>query len=164
MVKDQPTTTQECAAAVLEAVPHLMRVLRAQVRSATMPDLTIPQFRTLAFLGRNEGAMLVDVANFLALTPPSASKLVDGLFSAGLLDREQPSDDRRRVALRLTAEGRRKCEAAVRASEAYLSERIERLEPQVRGEVLRSMRALHTLFEDPPETCRPTSPKRSANA
>src|SRR5436190_544424 len=127
MVKQIPTTTRECAAAVMEAIPHLMRVLRAQVRSATTPDLTIPQFRTLAFVGRNDGAMLVDVANFLALTPPSASKLVDGLFSAGLLAREQPREDRRRVALRLTEKGRRKYDAAVRASEAYLSERIERL-------------------------------------
>ncbi len=148
----------------MEAVPHLMRVLRAQVRSATTPDLTIPQFRTLAFIGRNEGAMLVDVANFLALTPPSASKLVDGLFSAGLLAREQGSDDRRCVEIRLTDAGRRKYQAAVRASEAYLSERMERLGPAARAEVLRSMRALGSLFEDPPEVSRPTSPKRTAKA
>jgi DNA-binding MarR family transcriptional regulator len=129
-----------------------------------MPDLTIPQFRTLAFIGRNEGAMLGDVANFLALTPPSASKLVDGLFIAGLLARDQASDDRRRVELRLTDAGRRKYEAAVRASEAYLSERIERLGPAARGEVVRSMRALHALFEDPPEVSRPNSTKRAVRA
>ena len=31
MVKQSSVTTRECAAAVMEAVPHLMRVLRAQV-------------------------------------------------------------------------------------------------------------------------------------
>ena len=153
-----------CAAAVLEAVPHLMRVIREKVRSTSSPDLTIPQFRTLAFIGRNPGAMLGDVANFLALTPPTASKLVDGLFSAGLLVREHDSEDRRRVMIQLTAAGKRKYETAVRTSEAYLSERIERLDAAARGEVLRAMRALHTLFEDPPETRRPAQPKRPAKA
>jgi hypothetical protein len=52
------------------------------------------------------------------------------------------------VALRLTASGKRKFDAAVREAEAYLSARIEQLEPQVRGEVLRSMTALHVLFEE----------------
>ena len=65
-----------------------MRMIRAQVRSQSNPDLSMPQFRTLAFIGRNPGAMLNDVAHFLALTPPAASKLVEGLFSTGLVDRD----------------------------------------------------------------------------
>jgi DNA-binding MarR family transcriptional regulator len=164
MVKQLPTAARECAAAVLETVPHLMRVIRKQVRSQSNPDLSMPQFRTLAFIGRNAGAMLSDVAAFLALTPPAASKLVDGLFSAGLLAREIGSRDRRRVALRLTASGKRKFDAAVREAEAYLSARIEQLEPQVRGEVLRSMTALHVLFEETPEVRHPARARRAGTA
>lgn len=164
MVNKVNATARECAAAVLEAVPHLMRVLRAQVRSESNPDLSMPQFRTLAFVGRNSGAMLCDVAHFLALTPPAASKLVDGLFTAGLLARETGSQDRRCVELKLTAAGRRKYDDAVRAAEQYLAERIGKLAATSRGEVLRAMNALHALFDDPPEVRRPIQPKRQPKA
>lgn len=156
----QVATARECAAAVLEGVPHLMRVLRAQVRSQSNPDLSMPQFRTLAFLGRNAGAMLVDVATFLALTPPAASKLVDGLFNAGLVSRDAVSDDRRRVALNLTPAGRQKYAAAVRTAENYLAERIEQLDGRTRAEILRSVAALQTIFEAPSEVRRPIVPRR----
>lgn len=124
----------------------------------------MPQFRTLAFLGRNPGAMLSDVAAFLALTPPAASKLIDGLFLEKLVERETGTADRRRVVLALTPLGKRKYEAAVKAAEAYLSEKLAQLDAPTRGEILRAMQALHALFEDPPETRRPISPRRSAKA
>lgn len=139
-------------------------MIRAQVRSQSNPDLSMPQFRTLAFIGRNPGAMLNDVAHFLALTPPAASKLVEGLFCTGLVDRVIGSNDRRRVALRLTTTGRRKFDAAVRAAEAYLASRLESLDTTTRGEVLRSMRALQSIFDDPPEIGRSPQPKRTAQA
>jgi DNA-binding MarR family transcriptional regulator len=161
MVNQANATARECAAAVLEAVPHLMRVLRAQVRSESNPDLSMPQFRALAFVGRNAGAMLSDVATSLALTPPAASKLVDGLFTAGLLARETGSEDRRCVALKLTPAGRRKYDAAVRAAEQYLADRIGKLDAVSRGEVLRAMNTLHAIFDDPPEVRRPFQPKRA---
>src|SRR5688500_4983512 len=102
------STPHDCAREILEAVPHLMRVIRMQVRTRSSPELTMPQFRTLAFLGRNKDAMLADVAAFLGLTPPAASKLVDALVAEGLVAREMGASDRRRIALALTALGRRK--------------------------------------------------------
>ena len=138
-----------------------MRVIRAQVRSESNPELTMPQFRTLAFIGRNAGAMLADVATFLALTPPAASKLVDGLFSAGLLARDAVSGDRRRVSITLTPLGRRKFDAAVRAAEAYLSDRIEQLDERSRGDVLRAMGALQSIFDEQPEMRGPLPSRRT---
>ena len=67
---------RDCAAELLEVVPLMMRVIRAKVRAHSSPELSVPQFRALAFLGRNEGAMLGDVATFLVLTlsqPPNWS-------------------------------------------------------------------------------------------
>src|SRR5580698_4517559 len=96
---------RDCAAELLEVVPLMMRVIRAKVRSHSSPELTMPQFRALAFLGRNEGAMLGDVANFLTLTLSAASKLVDGLVTANLVTRESDTVDRRRIVLKLTPLG-----------------------------------------------------------
>src|SRR5688572_2912192 len=50
--KQMGTSPLDCARTVLESVPHLMRVIRQQVRTRSSPELTMPQFRALAFLGR----------------------------------------------------------------------------------------------------------------
>lgn len=156
----------QCANELLEVVPLMMRVIRAKVRSHSSPELSVAQFRALAFLGRNENAMLGDVANFLAQTLPAASKLIDGLVLAGFAGRKIDPSDRRKVALTLTPMGRRKYATALRASADFLAERMSLLGPVERGWIARAMKSLHTVFsEDSPETRPPASkPKRAARA
>jgi DNA-binding MarR family transcriptional regulator len=154
-------TPHECARTVLDAVPHLMRVIRLQVRTRSSPEFTVPQFRALAFLGRNEDAMLADVAAFLGLTPPAASKLIDALVEARLVAREIGTSDRRRVELKLTSAGKRKYGRMVEDAENYLAERMRQLEPHIRNEVVRALQALHAIFEDPSEVKRPTAKAKS---
>jgi DNA-binding MarR family transcriptional regulator len=157
-------SANDCARVVLEAIPHLMRVIRLQVRARSSPELTMPQFRTLAFLGRNEDPMLADVATFLGLTPPAASKLVDTLVAAKFVTREEGTFDRRRVALKLTPAGRRKYTKLVEEAENYLAERIQHLAPGTRSEVVRGLEALHTIFEDPSEVRRSTAKRKYATS
>ena len=40
-------TTDECAHAILEVAPAIMRTIRTEMRSHRTPDLSIPQFRAL---------------------------------------------------------------------------------------------------------------------
>ena len=111
----------------------------------------MPQFRTLAFLGRNECAMLSDVANFLGLTLPAASKLVEGLVAAKLASRETHAEDRRRVSLELTREGRRKYEAVVQAAREFLAGKLRHLSAAERAALLGAMSLLHRAFADAPD-------------
>src|SRR5580693_6245565 len=92
-------SSKDCAAELLEAVPLMMRVIRSKVRAHSSPELSMPQFRALAFLGRNEGAMLGDVANFLTLTLSATSKLVDGMVNTRLVARKSDPRDRRKIVL-----------------------------------------------------------------
>jgi DNA-binding MarR family transcriptional regulator len=153
------TTPLQCASQLLEVVPLMMRVIRARVRSNTGPELSVPQFRALAFLGRNEGAMLGDVAGFLALTLPSASKMIDGLVLAGLARREIDRSDRRKVVLTLTAGGQRKYAAALKASEEFLVDRVGGLSAAQQEHLVATMKLLHTIFSDEPPETRNGSPK-----
>lgn len=142
-----------CANALLELVPLIMRNIRAKVRRQSGPELSVAQFRALAFLGRNERVMLGDVANFLALTLPSASKMIDGLVGAGLATREIDPEDRRKVILALTTTGRLKYGDALKFTEDYLAERVSHLSESERTSIARAMKALDKVFtEDPPET------------
>jgi DNA-binding MarR family transcriptional regulator len=144
---------RDCAAELLDVVPLMMRVIRAEVRAHSSPELTMAQFRTLAFLGRNEGAMLGDVATFLCLTLSAASKLVDGLVTGDLVGREIDPADRRKVVLKLTPSGQKKFAAARQATAQLLSTRVEGLSGEERAIVVEAMQILQRVFsEAPPET------------
>jgi len=144
---------RDCAAELLEVVPLMMRVIRGKVRAHSSPELSMPQFRALAFLGRNEGAMLGDVANFLALSLSAASKLVDGLVIADLVTRENDTVDRRKIVLKLTAAGQKRFAAARQATADFLTERVANVSADQRACITDAMRTLRGIFaDDPPET------------
>jgi len=145
---------RDCAAELLEVVPLMMRVIRAKVRANSSPELSVPQFRALAFLGRNEGAMLGDVASFLVLTLSAASKLIDGLVIADLVTRDSDPLDRRKIVLKLTASGQRKFAAVRQATADFLTERVAEVSVDERACIADAMRILRGVFADvpPPET------------
>ncbi|MDR3641926.1 MAG: MarR family winged helix-turn-helix transcriptional regulator [Humidesulfovibrio sp.] len=82
-----------------------MQTLRVEMRANRPPELTVPQFRTLAFYEAHAGAALSDAAEHLGLGAPSASKVVESLVARGLLVRGVSASDRRRVVIALTNAG-----------------------------------------------------------
>lgn len=84
-------------------------------------DLSLPQYRVLAFLAERSEAASV-LAEKLAVSRPSVTGVVDGLVARGLVQREADPADRRRVGHALTAEGRRVLAAADAEVQRRLSE------------------------------------------
>ncbi len=64
---NQGVTSAECASKVMDTVPLLMRFIRSDMRSHSAATLSIPQLRSLAFLNRNPGASLSDLAEHLGV-------------------------------------------------------------------------------------------------
>jgi MarR family transcriptional regulator for hemolysin len=114
-------------------------------------DLTVPQFRVLGFVNRNEGSSLWEVANHVGLTPPSMSKLVDGLIARGLMARKDDPDDRRRVRLNVTARGQAILETATQETLSYLADKLGDLDADQRAAIDNAMEALRTVFTSPHE-------------
>jgi DNA-binding MarR family transcriptional regulator len=139
-------TADDCAREVLDVVPLVMRVLRAEMRSQRGPQLSVPHFRVLAFLGNNEGASLSEVAEYVGLRLPSMSTLVDGLVTRGLVSRAPSAVDRRRLALCLTTRGRATLNAARRATQARLVKQLATLPPEQQATVAAAMETLRGLF------------------
>lgn len=139
---------QECAAELVETVPLLMRIIRARVRSHRGPEMSVPQFRTMAFIGRNKGAALSDVAAHLGLTLPSTSKLVDGLVSAKLATRKTHAGDRRCVVLALTPAGEKRHTAARNLARDFFAQKLSALSGEKLIQILRAVQALKTIFND----------------
>ena len=140
------TSAAECARAVLQTVPVMMRGLGSHLRSQAGINLSIPQLRALMFLRRHEGASMSDAAEHLEIALPSVSRLVDGLVVRGLVRRQPHATDRRRVTLALTATGREALHAAQQAAEDYLAALLIRLTPSERSTVAHAMGALQGVF------------------
>ena len=137
---------ENCALEILEVVPSIMRAIRAEMRSRHTPDLSVPQFRVLTFLNRHPGSSLSEVADHIGLTPPSMSKIIDGLVARHLITRQDALDDRRRVHLVLTELGKTLLEAAYKDTRARLAEMIAGLNPAQYAAILESMETLRPIF------------------
>lgn len=75
-------------------------------------DLSSPFFQlplahteTLRLISEKERVSMKQVADFLAITPPSATSLIDHLVKAGYVSRIASKSDRRTVYLSLTKKG-----------------------------------------------------------
>ena len=138
-------SVDECARQILEAVPLVMCAIRTEMRSHRGSDLSVPKFRVLIFLNRNEGASLSDIAEHMGLTLPSMSKMIDGLARQLVTSRMDPGD-RRRVSLAPTALGRTAMQSAYKATESRLAERLAWLPASERRTILKAMQVLESIF------------------
>jgi DNA-binding MarR family transcriptional regulator len=139
-------TPQESARELLEVVPTVMRDIRSEMRSRRSPELTVPQFRTLAFVNRKKGPSLSEVADHMGLTPPSTCRLVDGLIARGMMTREGHPTDRRRVRLAVTPRGLRILEASRRGTLAYLADKLDGVAAENRAVIVKAMKVLRSVF------------------
>ncbi len=143
---DAQVNAEDCAREVLDVVPLVMRIIRGELRRRGRPELTVPQFRSLAFLDRAGSASLSELADHIGLTLPSASKLVDGLVDRGLATRAEDPVDRRRMSLCLTDAGHERMAIARASTQAYLAQRLNQLTAEERSGVDQAMRSLRQLF------------------
>lgn len=92
-------------------LPYRLSVLANRVSAAIAADyaerfdLTIPEWRTLAVLGRFPGLSAAEVASYTAMDKVAVSRAVARLLAAGRLLRSVAPEDRRRSVLRLSASG-----------------------------------------------------------
>ena len=136
----------ECARQLLDTTPQIMRFIRAEMRSHRGHDLSVPQFRTLTFVNRNPDVSLSDLANHLGLTLPSTSKLVDGLVNQKVVTRRESKEDRRRLTLALTKNGRDILRVAREATQNHLKDVLHELSADELSTIIRAMNLLQTLF------------------
>ncbi|MGA8726284.1 MAG: MarR family transcriptional regulator [Acidimicrobiales bacterium] len=87
-------------------------------------DLSLPQYRVLGLLDERS-AVSSDLAERLAVRPPTVTAVVDGLVARGLVERRNVVADRRLVDHVLTKEGRRVLDRADSAVQQRLEDIAE---------------------------------------
>jgi DNA-binding MarR family transcriptional regulator len=137
---------EDSARKLLEVVPVIMQDIRSEMRSRRSPELTVPQFRVLAFVNRNEGSSLWEVAHHMGLTPSTTSRLVDGLIVRGLMARIDHPADRRRLQLTVTDRGATILKISTEGTVSYLGDMLSRVDADNRELVDKAMEVLRTIF------------------
>lgn len=139
-------SSDESAKELLEVVPVVMREIRSQMRSKASKYLSVPQFRALSFIERSSGSPLSELAAHMGLALPSASRLVDGLITRGLMSREEHPVDRRRISLTVTSRGLAILKQSRTETLFYLSEKMKTADDSEREAVVSAMGVLRRVF------------------
>ena len=71
------------------------------------PPMSLARFNVLRhlYMANDHRLSMTDISQFLAVTMTNVTKLIDGLVGAGLVERVEDLDDKRKTWARLTAEG-----------------------------------------------------------
>lgn len=152
----------ETATLILEVVPAVMDAVRQAMRRQTGDRLTIPQFRALNLLARLPRSSVRELADFLGVTLPTASALVDRLTRAGWVDVQTDAADRRRNLLALTRSGWSLWQTIASDAHADLARTLSGVGQDHRLRVLAGLKVLRDLFPsvqpEPPQAVRPLPP------
>ncbi len=133
---------------LLEAHASLVRHLDADLRGSH--DLPLQSFEVILRLGRTPGGCLTagELGNAVALTSGGATRLIDRLETAGLVERRRNTADRRQVMVCLTDAGRRRLSDALPehldSLERYL---VDALRPGELVGLAESLRSLRDQFD-----------------
>lgn len=128
----------------VEAVMNAARVLVAvSARSvAAVEDVvTLPQLRVLVVVASRTAPNLGMVASGLGVHPSNATRAVDRLVSAGLLDRGDDPTDRRNLVLALTAKGQELVDQVMAQRRDAIAAILDRMPPSRRRSLVPVMRA-----------------------
>ena len=139
----------QCAQAVLDVIPEVMWTLRLHMRQRRAKGLSVPQFRSLCLLRKFPDASVSMVADHLGSTLPTASRIVGGLVSRGILTRKSSSDDRRQVRLNLTTKGKSILDVARAGTMAAVAEKLEQLSVRDRTTLLAALSMMEQVLGRP---------------
>ncbi len=137
----------------METVPMVMRFIRADMRArGSYEELSVPQFRTLAFLDRNPGASLSELADHLGVTKATASANTERLVQRQFIDRCDHPEERRRVVLNLTEVGKEHLKKNREQTRKYVADLLGCLNEEEIVQIDQGMTLLKRIFEQQPGT------------
>ncbi|MFI5235893.1 MAG: MarR family winged helix-turn-helix transcriptional regulator [Gemmatimonadales bacterium] len=140
---------------VLETSLLVARLIRTEARRSRPAGLSLSEFRALGYLSGYPDSTLTDLADYLGLQLPTASKVVDTLFKSGDLTRREDAVDRRRSRLALTEAGTTRVAIAMETVRTHLGQRLAGMSAADQRVVTRAMEILGPLVGPTPQSDAP---------
>ncbi len=106
----------------------------------------MPQFRAMCMIANGSPISLSEVAEQLALSLPTTSRIVTGLVNKGLLKRSDSKQDRRQMSLGITGRGQAVLNIAWSAAQDSMAKELKSFDDEQRITVVEAMRLLKQVF------------------
>jgi DNA-binding MarR family transcriptional regulator len=139
---------------ILKVVPSMMRAIKKKWKTGQISGVTNSQFHLLIFIQNNPGTSLQDLAQYLGQTSPSTSAAVDEMVSKQVVSRQNSTEDRRKITLTLTENGKKILNEIFEHSQNDLAPHLATLSEEERLLVFQALTILEPLFstsKDPEE-------------
>jgi len=104
--------------------------------------ITRVQIMTLRFVSYNNECKTSDIAEFLSVSRPDATRIVNTLVTKGFINRVYDKNDRRVIRLKITTEGMRVFEDIKKELITNFSEIINKMEKEDAEALMKGMKAL----------------------
>jgi DNA-binding MarR family transcriptional regulator len=141
-------TREELELEVVTQYRTLVGALKASSGTLWMEiDLTIAQLRTLLILAEEGPLVIGQIAQRMGIGLSTGGHLVDRLVQAGLAERTEDAEDRRRTLARLTPKGEDLYARLLNPS-LQMKTLIQKLENKDLAAFLQGLKALNRLVKD----------------
>ena len=139
---------------VVDAVLTASRVLvaiAARSLAEVGDEVTLTQYRSLVVLASRGPQGVAALAEELAVTPSTVSRLCDRLVRKGLVRRREDRRDRRAVRLALTPAGRSLVDAVTARRRTEIARLLEEIPEEAQRSMVQALRALADAAGEVPE-------------
>lgn len=106
----------------------------------------MPQFRALVMISNEPDTSLSEVADHLALSLPTTSRIVTGLVKQGLLKRSDSVEDRRQLSLGITAKGQGVLNISWAAAQESMAKQLQQFSSKERATIVSAMQTVKKMF------------------
>jgi DNA-binding MarR family transcriptional regulator len=140
--------------AVVDAVLSASRVLvaiAARSLAEVADEVTLTQYRSLVVLASRGPQSVVALAEAVAVTPPTVSRLCDRLVRKGLVRRREDARDRRAVRLVLTRAGRELVDAVTVRRRAEIARLLDAVPLDTQRSIVTTLALLAEAAGEVPE-------------
>jgi len=128
-----------------ELVFTLSRITRDGIEEKDN-SLSYIQFQTLSFLMKQKNSTMKEISEYVHITAPSTTTLVNNLVRMKLISRIDDKDDRRIVRLTITQSGKKELEKGFVAAIKHLKNVFSKLSKKDRDDLTRVLTKLSKLF------------------
>ena len=140
--------------AIVDAVLNASRVLVA-IAARSLADageeVTLTQYRSLVVLASRGPQSMAALADAVAVTPATASRMCDRLVKKGLVRRRGARNDRRQVRLGLTESGRHIVDAVTARRRQEIAELLATIPSETQRSVVTALTRLAESAGEVPE-------------
>ena len=136
--------------AVLRASRVLVAIAARSLADAG-EDVTLTQYRSLVVLASRGPQTVAELADLLAVSPPTASRLCERLVKKGLIRRRAGQQDRRQVRIALSPSGRGLIDAVTVRRRQEIASLMASIPPETQRSVVEALRHLAEVAGETPE-------------